>query len=184
MVAAGQELSTTFQLRGDPNVKATAADYEARHVAAKRAVELQSQLNDMISAMRDLNQQVDGTLTSIEGKGLPNTPAIREQASVAKDRLKALDNETQRPPQGMGYRDWPRLVEQLRFVAQGISGPQARPTNGQLEVLALVEQATQQRAAELTTIIDTVIAELNRLLQGQPKILTSWQSRRVISMRQ
>jgi photosystem II stability/assembly factor-like uncharacterized protein len=184
LVAAGQELSTTFQLRGDPNVKATAADYEARHAAAKRAVELQSQLNDMISAMRDLNQQVDGTLTSIEGKGLPNTPAIREQAGVAKDRLKALDNETQRPPQGMGYRDWPRLVEQLRFVAQGISGPQARPTNGQLEVLTLVEQATQQRAAELTSIIDTVIAELNRLLQGQPKILTSWQSRRVISMRE
>jgi hypothetical protein len=77
----------------------------------------------------------------------------------------------------MGYRDWPRLLEQLRFVAGGIDGAQARPTQGQLEVLDLVERMTQQRAAELTTIINTTINELNQLLQGQPKILTSWRGR-------
>ncbi|MCI0437472.1 MAG: hypothetical protein L0271_28140 [Gemmatimonadetes bacterium] len=184
IIAAGQEQSAQFQLRGDPNVRATATDYAARYTASKRAMELQSQLNDMTSAMRDLNGQVDNLLSTIEGKGLPNVTQIREKAGEAKDRLATLDDEVQRPPQGMGYRDWPRLVEQLRFVAGGINGAQARPTQGQLEVLALVETATQQRARELTAIIDSVIAELNRLLQDQPKILTSWQSRRVISLRE
>ena len=184
VIAAGQELTTRFQVRGDPNVNASTADYAARFAAAKRAMDLQSQLNDMTSAMRDLNGQVDGLLTSIEGKGLPNATQIREKGGEAKTRLGALDNEVQRPPQGMGYRDWPRIVEQLRFVAGGISGAQARPTQGQLEVLTLVETATQQRAAELTAIIESVIADLNRLLQDQPKILTNWQSRRVISLRE
>ncbi len=184
IVADGQELSTRFDLRGDPNVGATAADYAARFAAAKRATDLQSQLNDMTGAMRDLNGQVDGLLGAIEGKGLPNAAQIREKAGEAQDRLETLSNEVQRPPQAMYYRDWPRIVEQLRFVAGGINGAQARPTAGQLEVLTLVETATQQRAAELQAIIDTVIAELNRMLQDQPKILTNWQSRRVISLRE
>jgi hypothetical protein len=93
-----------------------------------------------------------------------------------------LRNETARPPDGMNYRDWPRLLEQLRFVARGIMGAQSRPTEGQVEVLTQIEQATEQRASELGAIIDKEVAELNRLLEGQPKILTKWQ-RRVISMR-
>lgn len=182
VIAAGQELSTQFQLRGDPNVKASQADYDARFAAAMRARDLQSKLNDMIGAMGDLTGQVDGMLEAIDGKGVPNAAAIQEKAGEAKEKLGALDDQVRRPPTGMGYRDWPRLVEQLRFVAGGINGAQARPTEGQLQVLTEVEQATEQRAAELTDIINTTINELNQMLQGQPKILTSWQSGRVISM--
>jgi len=136
-----------------------------------------------MAAMRDLNEQVDAVTAAIVGKDIPEAAAIRDQAGTAKDRLGALDNEVQRPPQGMGYRDWPRLAEQLRFVAGGITGAQARPTDGQLEVLAEVERATEQRAAELTDIINTTIAELNRLLRDQPKIITGWRGGRIISMR-
>jgi photosystem II stability/assembly factor-like uncharacterized protein len=177
IVAAGQELSTQFQLRGDPNVGASAADYAARLAASKRATTLQTQLNEMIGAMRDIDQQVDGTLEAINGKGLPNESAIRDKAGEAKSKIGALQNETNRPPNGMGYRDWPRLLEQLRFVAGGIEGAQARPTQGQLDVLDLVEKMTQQRASELTTIINTTINDLNQMLQGQPKILTSWRGK-------
>ncbi|MGD8276553.1 MAG: hypothetical protein PVH00_00945 [Gemmatimonadota bacterium] len=182
LIAAGQELSTQFELRGDPNVEASQADYDARFAAAMRARDLQSRLNDMIGVMGDLNGQVDGLLDAIEGKGVPNSAAIQEKADEAKEQLGALDDQVRRPPTGMGYRDWPRLLEQLRFVAGGINGAQARPTEGQLQVLTEVEQAAQQRAAELTEIINTTISELNQLLQGQPKILTSWQGGRVISM--
>jgi photosystem II stability/assembly factor-like uncharacterized protein len=184
IVAAGQELSAQFQVRGDPNVKASQADYDARFLAALRARDLQSELSDMVGAMSDLTGQVDGVLSTIEGKDVPNAAAIREKAGEAKTKLGALGNEVQRPPTGMGYRDWPRLLEQLRFVAGGINGAQARPTAGQVEVLTEVERATRVRAGELTDIINTVISDLNRLLQGQPKILTSWQGGQRISLLQ
>jgi hypothetical protein len=71
----------------------------------------------------------------------------------------------------MSYRDWPRLVEQLRFVVRGIQGAQARPTEGQLEVLEKIETDTAQRADELQAILDGVIAELNELLEDTPKIM-------------
>ena len=41
-----------------------------------------------------------------------------------------------------------------------------------------VEAEAAKRAQELTVIVDGVIADLNRLLEDAPKILTDW--RRVV----
>ncbi len=178
VVAAGQELSTQFRLRGDPNVAASQADYEERFAAAMRARDLQSQLNAMVGTMVDLNGQIDGLLESIGGKDLTNEAEIRSTAGEAQEKLTTLEAEVRRPAGSMGYRDWPRLIEQLRTVARQIQGPQARPTEGQLVVLNEVEAAAAQRAQELSVIVDGVITDLNRLLQDAPKILTDW--RRVV----
>ncbi|MFV1987983.1 MAG: WD40/YVTN/BNR-like repeat-containing protein, partial [Gemmatimonadota bacterium] len=154
IVVNGEEHSTDFDVRGDPNVAASRADYEARFTAAMRARDLQSRLNQMIGTIVDLDGQVDGLLESISGKDLANESQIRETAGEAKDALTALGGEVRRPPGSMGYRDWPRLIEQLRFVARNIRGPQARPTEGQLEVLTEVEVAAAERAEELGAIIN------------------------------
>ncbi len=47
-----------------------------------------------------------------------------------------------------------------------------------MQVLTEVEAAAAQRAQELSVIVDGGIADLNRLLQDAPKILTDW--RRVV----
>lgn len=174
VIAAGQELSTSFTLRGDPNVAASQADYEARFAAAMRARDLQSQLNRMVGTINDLDGQIDGLLESIKGKGLANEAQIRETAGEASTKLTALQGEVQRPPHSMNYRDWPRLIEQLRFVVRGINGAQAAPSEGQLAVLSEVETQAAKRAQELSAIVDGVIADLNRLLEDAPKILTDW----------
>ncbi len=178
IVAGGEEHSTPFRLRGDPNVTASQADYQERFTAAMRARDLQSQLNAMVGTIVDLNGQIDGLLESIDGKDLANESEIQSTAGEAQVKLTTLEAEVRRPAGSMGYRDWPRLIEQLRTVARQIQGPQARPTEGQMQVLTEVEAAAAQRAQELSLIVDGVIADLNRLLQDAPKILTDW--RRVV----
>ncbi|MEJ2540788.1 MAG: hypothetical protein P8188_12600, partial [Gemmatimonadota bacterium] len=175
----GQEWSTDFQLRGDPNVGASQADYVARFEAAVRARELQTRMNRMVGAMGDLTGQIDGLMESIEGKDLANEEEIRETAERARTALTELEAEVRRPEGSMGYRDWPRLVEQLRFVVRGIEGAQARPTDGQVQVLSEVEAAAAERARELDGIVDGLISELNALLEDAPRVMTDW--RRVIS---
>jgi hypothetical protein len=71
----------------------------------------------------------------------------------------------------MGYRQYPRLSEQLSFVSRGITQAQARPTEGQLQVLDEVAAAIRQEEGTLQAIIQGPIAELNRLLEGQDRIL-------------
>ena len=79
----------------------------------------------------------------------------------------------------MGYRDWPRLIEQLSRVVRSMSSVQARPTVGQLEVMTEIETAAAQRANELSDIVSGVIADLNDLLSEAPIIITNW--RRTVS---
>jgi len=173
------ELAKTFRLRGDPNVAASQAVYTARFQAAMRARDLETRLNRIVGTIDDLDGQVGGLLESIEGKGLSNEAQVRAKAGEAQEALGTLSDEVRRPRGAMNYRDWPRLVEQLRSVAGSIRGPQAVPTEGQMEVLGVVEAAAAQRADELTAIINGVIAELNALLEDAPKILTDW--RRTVS---
>jgi photosystem II stability/assembly factor-like uncharacterized protein len=179
LVVDDREYSTDFTLRGDPNVQASQAEYDARFAAAMRARDLQTRLNRMVGTIEDLNGQIENLLGSIEGKGLSNEDRIRETAAEAQEQLTTLGAEVTRPPGSMNYRDWPRLVEQLRFVAGNLQDPQARPTEGQEQVLAEVEAATAERARELGEIVDGIIAELNELLADAPKILTEW--RRTVS---
>jgi len=174
-----QELSKNFTLRGDPNVAASQAVYDERFAAAMRARELETRLNQMIGTMVDLNGQIDGLLESIDGKGLSNEDQVRATAGEAQDQLTALEGETRRPEGSMNYRDWPRLLEQLTRLTRGMQAPQARPTEGQLEVLTTVEVAAAQRANELSDIVNGVIAELNDLLSDAPTIITNW--RRIVS---
>ena len=177
--SGAREMSKDFQLRGDPNVAASQSVYEERFTAAMRVRDLETQLNRMVGTTLDLDGQIDGLLESIEGKNLSNEEQVRAVAGDAQSQLTAVASEVRRPPGSMGYRDWPRLIEQLRNISRAVSGPQARPTVGQIEVLTEIEAGAAQRAGELSDIVNGVIADLNELLEDAPKIITNW--RRVIS---
>ncbi len=183
IVAAGRELSRTFEVRGDPAVEATPAELTARLEASLRVRELQSRLNSMISALVDLNGQVEGVGKAIRGKDVANADRIRALLDEARSQIAALENDLRRPPPRMGYRQYPRLSEQLSFVARGINGAQARPTEAQLQVVTEIESEGNRKAEELQRLLDTTIAELNALLADQPKILTGWSMPRLISVR-
>ena len=174
-----REMSKDFHLRGDPNVAASQSVYEERFTAAMRVRDLETQLNRMVGTTLDLDEQIDGLLESIEGKNLSNEEQVRAVAGDAQSQLTAVASEVRRPPGSMGYRDWPRLIEQLRNISRAVSGPQARPTVGQIEVLTEIEAGAVQRAQELSDIVNGVIADLNELLEDAPKIITNW--RRAIS---
>ncbi|HSR42756.1 MAG TPA: hypothetical protein VLL48_11305, partial [Longimicrobiales bacterium] len=181
LVAGDRERSTDFRVRGDPAVEISAADYAAREDAALRARDLETRINRMINAINDLTAQVEATLEAVEGKDLADADEIRRVGREAVERLDSLEYQLHRPPPDMGYRQWPRLSEQLSFVNRGITGGQARPTEGHLQVLDEIQADAEERARELQALIDTTIGELNRLLEGEGRILPGWSRSRPVS---
>ncbi len=125
----------------------------------------------MIGSVVDLRTQAENLQETIPGKDLPNEDEIITQITATTEALDALENVLRRPPPSMGYRIYPRLLEQLSFATRGISQAQARPTDGQLQVMAEVAAEVEKAQSELQSIIDGPIAALNRLLQGQGRIL-------------
>jgi hypothetical protein len=128
----------------------------------------------MIGALVTMRSQIQDLMEALQGKELADAAGIREQGSVAVQAIDELENQLRRPPPRMGYRQWPRLAEQLSFVTRGIAQAQARPTDGQLQVLGEIEEALEARAADLQHLIDGPVAALNRLLEGQPAVWSGW----------
>jgi photosystem II stability/assembly factor-like uncharacterized protein len=166
---AGQSLSKTFLVRGDPAVETSQADYEARTAAALRSREIQSSLNRMIGQVVDLRSQVSALQEAIQGKDLEER--ITPLADAAAEALEAFENTLRRPPPRMGYRQYPRLSEQLSFAVRGFTGSQARPTEGQLQVVGEVAAAIEEARQTFRGIIDGPIADLNGALEGHARIL-------------
>jgi photosystem II stability/assembly factor-like uncharacterized protein len=168
------EITKSFTLRGDPEVEIGQSDYEARTEAALEARELTSKLNGMINSLVAMGSQIRDLQEALPGRGLENESEVMEVAEAALEAIAAQEDQLRRPPPRMGYRQWPRLSEQLSFVSRGITGAQARPTEGQLQVLEEVGAAIDSRAMELQALIDGPVAALNRLLEGQPAIWSGW----------
>jgi photosystem II stability/assembly factor-like uncharacterized protein len=174
LVIGDQELSKEFRFRGDPAVTISQDEYRARTDAALRGREVESRLNGMIGALVTMRSQIEALMEALNGKDLADAARIRDQGSVAVQAIDELENQLRRPPPRMGYRQWPRLAEQLSFVTRGIAQAQARPTEGQLQVLGEIEEALEARAADLRLLIDGPVAALNRLLEGQPAVWSGW----------
>jgi len=170
----GLERSKDFRVRGDPEVKIPQDAYEARTQAALRARDTESRLNAMIGALVGMRTQISSLQESVRREDPENGTGVLQQASEAIEAINALEDQLRRPPPRMGYRQWPRLSEQLSFVARGIAQAQARPTVGQLQVLGEIEEALEARAVDLQGLIDGPVAALNRLLEGQPAVRSGW----------
>jgi hypothetical protein len=168
------EVSGDFRVRGDPEVEASPSDYQARTEAALRARELETRVNRMIGALAAIERQVEALTETLEGKEVTQREEILRRAREVREEADALENELRRPPPRMGYRQWPRLSEQLSFVNRGITGAQARPTEGQLQVLSELEEAAESREAELRGLLEGPVAELNRMLKELPGIVVGW----------
>ncbi len=172
------ETSSTFELRGDPDVGLTMTDYQAQFDAAIKVRDLTVAVTELISTVDDLNTQVESVEGQIRDADIGNIEAIVEQTGTASAQLMDLQDKLRRPFPSMGYRQFPRLSEELRSLSGNILGAQSRPTEGQLTVLAELDSDTQERIQELNEIISTTIDELNRMLGEYPKVMTKWSGER------
>lgn len=173
----GGTASTTVELRGDPDVNLSMTDYQAQFDAAKKARDLSVVVQRLVVTVDDLTQQVTAVEAQMRRANPPTLAQILESTGTALSQLRDLRNKLQRPAGAMNYRDYPRLIEQVRSVLGDITGAQARPTSGLLTALAELEGEQVQRARDLAAIVDTSIASLNRMLADFPKIAVPGQGR-------
>ena len=167
---AGQTATTDIELRGDPDVHLSMADYQAQFDAAKKARDLSVAVQRLVTTVDDLMQQVQSVEAQVKRAGPENAGQILEQTGTALSQLEQLQDQLRRPAPAMGYRVYPRLSEEVRSVLGGITGAQARPTAGLLTALAELEAEQAERARDLARIVDTSITPINTLLADLPKI--------------
>ncbi len=180
--AAGQELKQTVRVEGDNRVQVAAADYQAQLEAGLELRDLISQVNGVIDRTEDLKKQLSALADLLKrsdvaaaasgqdgnGRHADTTAVVAVRAALK--RVTDLRERLTRPTPAMGYRQYPRLREELTSLAGNVIRPLAPPTEPQKRRLGELRQQTAQVVAELNAIVGQTVPEVNRILGTYPHI--------------
>jgi hypothetical protein len=174
----GRELTRTLKVEIDPRASVTAADLEAQRVAGLEMRDLTARVNQIVGRTDDLIAQLS-SLAEILRRGAAagagaagNSGTAITQVTAALERLRTFRNDSlARPLPGLGYRQYPRLREEVQTLNGVITRSIARPTDPEgLRARELVQQ-TDRMAAILNAFITKDIAQINQVLQGTPHVI-------------
>jgi hypothetical protein len=168
----GNELEKQFTVEADPRVEGVSeADYRAQLDAAMELRDLASQVNLAIRACTQVQTQIEGLIEAVQASEAANKREIVESARAALEEIQTYEATLRRPPPRMGYRQAPRLSEEIRSLTSSISSVPSRPTEAEMLRLGELEAETAQKLAELEQLMSSTIGDLNQMVGAFPRIM-------------
>jgi photosystem II stability/assembly factor-like uncharacterized protein len=169
-VQVGDRVMTeTVTVKLDPGIDAPPADLDAQLQASFQALALVAKTNDVIERVDAMVTQ----LTALDGqlaRQVP-APAVRAQVTRAIETLRTFrDDELARPMPGMGYRQYPRLREDVQSLAGYLGRGFRAPNTGELERMKDLAVQVDQAVAKVNGIIGKDIAAINEAMKASPRI--------------
>jgi hypothetical protein len=141
----------------DPRVPTTQGELEAQLTAALALRDLVTRSNTTVERANSLIAQLTALQERLNRNAAATPPGLKETVSSTLDSIKQLrDDDLTRPYPNMGYRQYPRIAQEIQSIAGAVSRVPVRPTDGQ----AL-------RLKELTDELDRVVGALNKLQSDQ-----------------
>jgi hypothetical protein len=182
----GRDFKKTVQVELAPRSDMTQAQVVAQHDAAIQMRDLTVRVNRVVSTTDDVIRQLTSLQDQLrrpvgggaDGAAAPlPTDSSRRRVlvdvdSAIKDLRHFRDSVLARPLAGLGYRQYPRLREEVQTVSGMIARPMMPPTAGELLRMGELKTETDQAQARLDTIIETRVGRINAALAGTPHVIT------------
>jgi photosystem II stability/assembly factor-like uncharacterized protein len=166
---AGRELKGTVSVSLDPRVSATDADLGAQTDAALTMMRLGGRVSAIIERANSLIAQLtalDEQLGAQAGRA-----ALQKDVKAVADKLRAFrDGELARPLQGLGYRQYPRLREDVQSLTGGLQRGYRPPTEGEKLRMEELADLADKAAATLNGIITGDVARINEAVGALPRV--------------
>lgn len=168
----GEEMETTIEVRGDPRVKMSDEDYKLRTNTMLALRELLSQSNTMVNDTKTYDQQLSELNRKLkQSENQDFDQSVMEDIKGAKQKLGELqDDVLKRPPPSMGYRQRPRLKEEIRSLSRAINGASSKPTQPQLSRLDQLRGEVNEAQNTLEQIIANDIQKINQKAKDVPPV--------------
>ena len=128
-----------------------------------------ARVGGIIDRVNDVMAQLTA-LDAVLAKQTP-VPVIAADVKKATDALKAFrDDELTRPAPAMGYRQYPRLREDVQSISGGLGRGFRAPNEGEKIRMKELAELTDKAAAKLNGMLSGEIAKINDAMKGQPRI--------------
>ena len=154
-------------VRADPRIDIPQQHYLAQWNAAIELRGLTSQVHMMIGASNDLETQITNLMNALDE---PNGD-LKATCSSALEEIEAFKDWLTYPPPRMGYRQRPRLREELRSLMRSITSMASRPTEAEMVRLGELQVETAEAVVAFNQMLDTTIHELNNDAGQFPRIM-------------
>ena len=169
--AAGREFTKSLTVQLDPRANVTTADLEAQRDLALNLRDLGGRVTAVIDRTEDLIGQLTALVENIRRNAPNERDALNEAEGALVDLRRLRDEKLLRPIQGLGYRQYPRLREEVGSLQGAVSRTITRPTDAQASRHGELVTETGQVQQELQGIVNGRIARLNELLKNLPHII-------------
>jgi len=172
VVVGGKKFTKPVTVSNDPRVELTPAQVTAQHDAALQLQALTQRVARVISSVDDMITQLTNTQAALRRDARGNVAVLTEIDGTVKDLRHFRDSVLARPLAGLGYRQYPRLREEVQTVSGMVSRPQWPMTAG--EQLRFGELRTEADGAQarLDGIIKDRVGKINELLKGTQHVIT------------
>ena len=173
LIVAGKRYTKPVTVRNDPRIEMTQAQVVAQHDAAKAIEATQGRVTRVIANIDDLTRQLTAMQTTLRAaRNDALTSALTEVDGTMKDLRHFRDSVLARPLAGLGYRQYPRLREEVQTISGMISRPQWPITAGEALRSGELTVETDDAQRRLDTIIRDRIGKINELLKGTQHVIT------------
>jgi len=165
-----RELTGTCTVQLDPGVQASAADLDAQLQGAFAALALQTRVNGVVERVDSLVAQ----LTAVDAQLARQqpVPAYRGQVTQALGKVKTFkDDELVRPVAGLGYRQYPRLREDVQSLVGYLNRGFRAPNDGERTRLKDLAGEVTKAESKLNAIIAGEVAGINEAMKSVPRIV-------------
>ena len=173
----GKRYTTNITVQLDPRSDMTTAQLVAQHDAARRMEDVATRVNRVVSNIDDVSRQMTALQTTLRSATRDSSArnaaqALTEIDGALKDLKHFRDSVLVRPVAGLGYRQYPRLREEVQTVTGMISRPMMAPTAGELLRSGELRTESEEANTRFDTIMQTRVARINDLLKGSPHVIT------------
>jgi photosystem II stability/assembly factor-like uncharacterized protein len=170
----GKQLTKPVQVELDPRSDMTPAQLTAQFQTATQLNDLAARVNRIVTGTDDLLAQLTSLQTQLRrAQGSPTVLANID--TTVKELRHFRDSVLARPLAGLGYRQYPRLREEVQTVSGMVSRPMMPPTQGELLRMGELKAEADQAQARLDAIIQNRVMRINQALTGTPHVITPQQ---------
>jgi photosystem II stability/assembly factor-like uncharacterized protein len=172
--AGGRQETRTVKVEMDPRVPTTAADLQAQLDAAMTLRDLVSRATTAVDRANTLVAQLTALQQRLRGSAPGDQASAGNLSGMVDAALKAVqdlrDDDMTRPYPSMGYRQYPRIREEINSLYGAVSRAPFPPTEGQALRTRELTQELDAAVATLNRIQSDQIAKINEAMKSQPFI--------------
>ncbi|HKQ60371.1 MAG TPA: hypothetical protein VJS92_03740 [Candidatus Polarisedimenticolaceae bacterium] len=160
--------TTEFHVRGDPRLKVTPSELEARFALAEKISASVSETHRAVKRIRDVRKQANDLVVRLEAAGKGD--GLKDPAKALADKLTALEEKLHqyRVLSSQDPLNFPQGIDgQLMGLQSVVESADAGPTDSAVARYAELRRELDGYQAQLRAILDTDLAAFNRLVRAK-----------------